>query len=211
METTLIVTKDNLILVNDEKEEIKRHDVAYHLSRCIYFKVHHTGESNGSKTLIPSDQFDLPERFEFLEVDCRKVIAQSPNIKLSKELADELGWVDVEELAFDYFVSRDKVDFEVTYDFKKGFQKAQELNKNKYSEKDMEKCHFHGWFQRERLEMLGKPTYSYPSNWKDMDYEERESWFFEKFIQSLQQPKQIKVTSTEENGVFNVSKINEYK
>jgi hypothetical protein len=202
-EYTLIVTKDDLILVNDEKEKVTLGKMYYELDNSIPIY-------SFTKETLPNEYY------------LQEVIAQSPNIKLSKELADELGWVDVEELAYacrrEYQDSFEGMNNHIMMNgvhrqegFKIGFQKRGELNNNKYSEEDMEKCHFHGWFQRERLEMLGKPTYSYPSNWKDMDYEERESWFFEKFIQSQQQPKQIKVNVTEENGVFNVSKINEYK
>jgi hypothetical protein len=198
-EYTLIVTKDNLILVSDEPY-INGDKVFDTLRNYIWVK---------SETITCHGEI------------YKKIIAQSPNIKLSKELANEFGWSEVEQLAcetlgYDYNLwltlhKKDKGTL-IYYSITKwieGFQKAQELNKNKYSEEDMEKCHFHGWFQRERLEMLGKPTYSYPSNWKDMDYEERESWFFEKFIQSQQ--REYKVNVIEENGVFNVSKINEYK
>ena len=63
---------NHLCFVSDE--EIKVGDWCVHLSRGYVFKVYNFGESNGSVTLIPSEN-NLPEDLEFLLVDCKKVVA----------------------------------------------------------------------------------------------------------------------------------------
>lgn len=68
-------------------------------------------------------------------------------------------------------------------DFLTGYKAAQ--SKGQYSLEDMKKAHFHGWFQRENYETKNKETYPLPTNWSNMDYEEKEDWYFNQFIQSL--------------------------
>jgi len=43
------------------------------------------------------------------------------------------------------------------------------------------------WLIRERYEGTDRHRWenSYPSNWKDMDYEERQEWFFQQELKSL--------------------------
>jgi hypothetical protein len=115
------------------------------------------------------------------------VIAQSPQIKLSKELADELGWVDVEELTEHSsevqegtYTPQHKITYK--HGYLDGFNKSQELRG--FSLRDMGKC----WAEAIIHFTQCRSNYT-------------------EFINSLKQPKQIKVTYTEENGVFNVSKL----
>jgi hypothetical protein len=164
-EYTLIVTKDNLILVNDE--EIKGGFYYNELDKEV------------RKNNVENHPYH------------KKVIAQSPNIKLSKELADELGWVDEYKLAEEIVTSHPDFKTEGFSDYQngklngfiEGFQKAQELNKNKYSEEDM------------------KTAIRWGCNKTHLKSNE-----VKVFIQSLQQPKQIKVTYTVENGVYHLTK-----
>lgn len=60
----------------------------------------------------------------------------------------------------------------------------------KQMEGEMKKAHFHGWFQRERLDSPDKCGYEnqFPSNWHELDYEEKEEWFFKKFIEENSPP-----------------------
>jgi hypothetical protein len=160
-EATLIVTKDNLILVNDEKiekGELYLNEL-YEIQKAMYNFYNHK--------------------------HLRKIIAQSPNIKLSKELADELGWVDVEELAEEEHKYNHKSVNEISFRLgvEIGFKAAQELNKKEYSEEDM------------------KTAIRWGCNKTHLKSNE-----VKVFIQSLQQPKQIKVTATVENGVYYLTK-----
>lgn len=70
-----------------------------------------------------------------------------------------------------------------------GFIEGYKAAQKKYSEEDMKKAHFHGWFQRERYPPSpDKCGYEgkFPSEWGKMDYEEHEDWFAEQFLKSLQ-------------------------
>lgn len=123
----LIKTNNSLILVSDE--EIKEGDNYYS-----------DGEVFLNCDKSEADLCNIPK------TNCKKVLSQSP--KLSKEVADEVGWIDVEELA--------KIEYPKLCDasnncdcnwcvemktnrraFVKGFQKTQELNQKKYSENDL--------------------------------------------------------------------------
>lgn len=54
-------------------------------------------------------------------------------------------------------------------------------------------AHSHGWFQRERLDSPDRCGYEgkFPSNWENMDYEEKENWFFNQFLLSTNQTQPI--------------------
>ena len=66
-----------------------------------------------------------------------------------------------------------------------GYKKAKE--KYKYTEEDLRKIFSRGWELRERYNGSDRNGYeeNYPSNWKDMDYEERQEWFYEQELKSL--------------------------
>lgn len=70
--TKHLYANQHLHFISDEG--IKVGDWCVHLSRGYVFKVYNFGESNGSVTLIPSEN-NLPEDLEFLLVDCKKVVA----------------------------------------------------------------------------------------------------------------------------------------
>ena len=59
--------------------------------------------------------------------------------------------------------------------------------KNEYTEEDLRKIFSRGWELRERYNGSDRNGYeeNYPSNWKDMDYEERQDWFYEQELKSL--------------------------
>lgn len=67
----------------------------------------------------------------------------------------------------------------------KGYNKAKD--KYKYTDEDLRKIFSRGWELRERYNGSDRNGYeeNYPSNWKDMDYEERQDWFYEQEIKSL--------------------------
>lgn len=66
-----------------------------------------------------------------------------------------------------------------------GYNKAKD--KYKYTEEDLRKIFSRGWELRERYNGSDRNGYeeNYPSNWKDMDYEERQDWFYEQELKSL--------------------------
>lgn len=115
-EATLIKTENNLILCNDEQPQF--------------------GE------LCKSVRYNDPMRFGSFEnsyaEECKKYLAQLPNIILSDDLAKEIGWVDVEQLANKHCSDcRVKPNGIVWKSYIIGFQKYQELNQNKYTKRDM--------------------------------------------------------------------------
>lgn len=163
---TLIKTKDNLILVNEDKQS--------------------KGDNIVHKTFYEG-VVKCPDEFSSTQEHWFKVIAQHPQIKLSKELAEKIGWVDIEDLAtnLEWTVGNDGISSSDS--FIKGFQLAQSLNKKLYNEEDMWKCYVEG----------KKSGRSY----KDDE--------FKNYILSLNQLKyynhqHYKVTYTEDNGIFNV-------
>jgi hypothetical protein len=80
----IIETPDYILAVLDE--EIKESNYKFHLSRKQLFKIHHFSQSNGSKTFIPADEFDLPLNLELLVVDCKDVISYQPKHDNAPEL-----------------------------------------------------------------------------------------------------------------------------
>lgn len=66
-----------------------------------------------------------------------------------------------------------------------GYNRAKD--KYKYTEEDLRKIFSRGWELRERYNGSDRNGYeeNYPSNWKDMDYEERQDWFYEQELKSL--------------------------
>jgi hypothetical protein len=169
MKATLIVLKDNLVLVNDDKIEkgwfITKDFVLYNINKDNELNI-----GDGDK----------------------KVIAKSPNIKLSSQLSEKIGYVGEDNIIVmaqqyaldkcqDNMSALTKVKNAVEY----GFEKAQELNKNKYSIDDIIRAFEAGEFNQANIK--------YPSITP------------EEYIQSLQQPKSYQVTYTEDNGIFNVT------
>lgn len=66
-----------------------------------------------------------------------------------------------------------------------GYNRAKD--KYKYTEEDLRKIFSRAWELRERYNGSDRNGYeeNYPSNWKDMDYEERQDWFYEQELKSL--------------------------
>ena len=136
MTTTLIKTNNSLILVS-EKEQVT-------LGKLYY-------ESDNNIPIYSFTKETLPDEYYL-----NPVLSQSP--KLSKEVADEIGWIDVEELTdvsiYKWLESKKyQTEYEETGEYKMyfsvdmpkilndfikdfGFQKAQELNQKNliYSE-----------------------------------------------------------------------------
>lgn len=174
MQTKLIKTTDYLLLI-DEEAEIKDYNIVYNYDSDVVFEMHPHGlPTKNPKTV--------------------KCVAYYPLIKEAEELDLPLlppfGEINVEELAIITLLGKDKLNSMVSMEemyrlkaFEKGYKAAQA--KGQYSLEDMEKSHEHGWYQRERYETQDKRTYPLPENWSEMDYEEREDWYFKQFIQSL--------------------------
>ena len=104
MHGTLIKLSGKLIICSDiRQEEIKEKDIIYNelsgIGKCIY---NDTSEIQDFVVKYEKDTFEVEEDFKH----CKQVIAQSPDIILSKEFAEEIGWVDVEELNTNEFRCR---------------------------------------------------------------------------------------------------------
>jgi hypothetical protein len=171
----LIQTNDYLLLI-DEESEIKLND--------FYFSC-----PNGNNYNIIKNEANY-----FDEKTSSKVIAYYPLTKEAKELdlpllPNPFEETDIEMLAKDRAtILFPKGELCANWrgcveDFLTGYKAAQ--SKGQYSLEDMKKAHFHGWFQRENYETKNKETYPLPTNWSNMDYEEKEDWYFNQFIQSL--------------------------
>ena len=185
MKYTLIQTNNSLILVSDEKQ-----DKDYQMSWNNRLQKLHTG--------ILSDSAWM----EAYPNDLVKVLSKAP--KLSKEVADEIGWIDVEELKvfpkewlknskYNYnenIIISDDTVISAEIGFKEGFQKAQELNQKKYTEEDMINFGKECYTDAVRV----NPSKSFED-------------LLTKFTQTLSQPQQWEVEATEINGVWNVNKI----
>jgi hypothetical protein len=177
---TLIKTNNLLILVSDE--EIKEDKFIYDTADKIIVEVAEISDIGIRLT----NESVYRSNNQYL-----KVLSQSP--KLSKEVEDEIGWIDVEELIkesinetclYDNF---NKIELNTYKDgFEEGFQKANELNQKKYSEEQM----FQLWVMKG-----GKNDKS-------------EEITFESCISILSQPQQWACEATEEiDGVWTVTKI----
>jgi len=106
------------------------------------------------------------------------------NYVLSKENCDEIfGVVDVEKLANDYFKStNENAVLWRRIDFKVGFNKAMELNKDKvFTLEDMREAIAEAW-----------------NSCEDNEDEETFTQCFNRIIQSLQQPTEIEVEIVEQ-------------
>lgn len=137
MKKTLIKANNSLILVSDG--EIKKGDLPY--------DTYANRNTTWSRTVTDSDLQNSNLK------SCVKVLSQSP--KISKEVADEIGWIDVEELALNEKIELNvsawlynqlsetpdedlKFCSEVAKDYWiSGFQKSEELNQKKYSEEEV--------------------------------------------------------------------------
>ena len=66
-----------------------------------------------------------------------------------------------------------------------GYNKAKE--KYKYTEEDLRKIFSKAWELRERYNGSDRNGYEemHPANWKEMDYEERQDWFFQQELKSF--------------------------
>lgn len=175
MTYTLIKTDNSLILVSDE--EIK--DCNY-----LVIGINNIQHTNKAHPSIWNNK-------------CKKVLSQSP--KLNKKVIDEIGWIDVEELVKDeiHIPHNQPPNVSAAYEqmkgFKKGFQKAQELNQKKYTEKDIRDAYAIGRMFGQ-WETPNSTLESKPSNIKE-------------YIQSLSQPQQWQVEVKEIDGQWNVTKI----
>lgn len=86
---TLIKHNNNLVLVNED--EIKKYD---------WYFLNQVSSKFGSPTgVYQASNNHKINKINTLSANIKKVIAQSPIIKLSKEISDIVGWIDVEKLA----------------------------------------------------------------------------------------------------------------
>jgi hypothetical protein len=184
---TLIKTNNSLILVSDEESK-----TGYVLcpdnsiNKLVGFDpdiMKHYVIINGAKCFVNKEGF-------------KKVLSQSP--KISKEVADEIGWIDVEELAnIKYPISnRMIIDQESNYyigkeqdAFIEGYrQKAQELNQKKYSNEEV-------------LILMDSAV-------KNVGFgDTNKTDKYKSIIKSLSQPQQYSVEAEEIDEVWNVTKI----
>jgi hypothetical protein len=94
---------------------------------------------------------------------------------------------DVEKLAKENckYSFSNEVNWSEYQPFIKGYNQAKE--KYKFSEEDLRAIFSKAWVIRERYDGSDRNGYEemYPSNWKEMDYEERQEWFFQQELKSL--------------------------
>lgn len=199
---TLIKTNNSLILVSDE--EIKIGDFVW------------DGRTNPQEPDYPFYKVEELDDIPQTSMPDKKVLSQSP--KLSKEIADEIGWIDVyvygllqEQLTkMQQMVSLCKDESwqniliklcdDISY-IKLFQQKAQELNQKKYSEEDIVK--FTEWIDDNEIPYDG-------GNWMKY-YDGRDNRLttkelFNIYLKSLSQ-NQWQVEAEEINEVWNVTKL----
>lgn len=131
-EYTLLQFPDRLVLVSDEEKQIGG------------FAFHKHPDLAGDYAILPVTEnncFSIQEHWN-------KVIAghgSLPSVDVTA-IAEKIGWVDVESLAIahwhsEYLMAKNEETKQyIVNDFKAGFHKAQELNKNKFTEEDMKAC-----------------------------------------------------------------------
>jgi hypothetical protein len=157
-------------------EEVDKNNPAYHYARMQFFDIYDFSESNGSKSFIPKDEFGLPTNIEVLVCDCMKVIAQQHQINfsaLSEEEQKEIGWYDVEKLAYDYAYSVQSAPKygNTIIAFESGFRKAVELlSDRRFTLEDMREAIAESW-----------------NSCEDNEDEETFTQVFNRIIQSISQ------------------------
>jgi hypothetical protein len=139
----IIETPDYILAVSDE--DIKDGNYKYHLSREQLFKIHHFSQSNGSKTFIPTDEFNLPLNVELLVIDCKDVIGHIPKgnaPELDLPLLTDTSIEDeIEKLALNYVDSiRNRIDGFCYLDIQEGFQNGHKAATKVYNEEDLRKA-----------------------------------------------------------------------
>jgi len=166
---TLIKTKDNLILVNEDAME--KNDKVYHLK---------------------SNKIDILLEDFIVTSDFKKVLCQSPNIKLSKEVNEVVGWVDAGKAIEFADEIHQKMDYDKGrwYGRVEGFQASQKLNENLFTEEDIKNAISFGINTQHTL-LTPKGI-------------EMES---DKLIESLKQPKQWSVEYEIEEENYLITKI----
>jgi hypothetical protein len=130
----------------------------------------------------------------------KKVIAQHDQIDfsiLSEEEQKEIGWFDVEKLAYSFTDEErknesDGVKLSFAFSgFIVGFQKAQELlSDRRFTLEDMREAIVESW-----------------NSCEDNENDETFTQVFNRIIQSLSQPKSWKVEGILENDKFKITKI----
>lgn len=125
----------------------------------------------------------------------KKIIAHLPlndspildGVDLLPSLEDEVEKLGIKDLESYYGSNLEltKLGKMWTDGFDIGYNKAKE--KYKYSEENLRKMFSRAWELRERYTDSDRNGYEemYPSNWKDMDYEERQEWYFQQELKSL--------------------------
>lgn len=187
--TLIKLLNDQLILVNDEV--IKEGTLMYDIDGDIGIAIgNDTKEWEGNK----------------------KIIAESPNIKLSKEVACVIDWVNTEESWEEYRKKRLQTMGNPQYweaeeskkSFIAGFQNYQSLNKKIFTEEDIKTAIKFG------KEIIKRKT--------DIEIDEDGAVFIvhsdsstetNAFINSLKIPKQYEVEYEMKNDVYIISNINE--
>lgn len=169
MKYDIIKTENYLIIVDDSA--IKKGDWTYHPIKGIYVAVVDGAYTNQKKIIahLPINGSSILEGVNLLptiEDDTERLsTSEFPH------LYQPIKGLDTTLLL--------REGYEI------GYTKAKD--KYKYTEDDLRKMFSMAWQIRERYEGSDKHGWedSYPENWKDMDYEERQEWFFEQELNSL--------------------------
>jgi hypothetical protein len=119
----------------------------------------------------------------------KKIIAHLPlnsptlyGVDLLPPLEDEVEKLAKEKCKYSF---SGEVNWSEYQPFINGYNQAKE--KYKFSEEDLRTIFSKAWVIRERYDGSDRNGYEemYPSNWKEMDYEERQEWFFQQELKSL--------------------------
>ena len=130
----------------------------------------------------------------------KRIIAKSIDIIFTKKFAEEIGWVNVEELALKEANAIQQLDeyskgrwYGIIQGYNTGFNKSQELNKDKYSLNDI----------KQAIEMAKEGTIGYYAP-------DSPTYYFDNteddIIKSLSKS-QWEIEYTKTNGKFTVTKI----
>ncbi len=178
------VTTNGHVLLVDEKAEIKIGDYYWNPSDTQFGAPHYE-----------RCEYKHEEKACLSEPRCLKIVCQPINSSIDGIPYYQTEEETAEDIANKYMNELGDLGGDILsekyYSFIAGYKAAKA---KEFTEDDIRKAHFHGWFQRERYDgVVGKNGYEgkYPDNWKDMDYEEREEWFCNQLITSLRKPRRI--------------------
>ena len=170
MRYDIIKTENYLFVVDDS--EIKEGDYRMNIQRGYVKLVDDASEYYNQR----NDVF-------------KKVIAHLPlnspilnGVDLLPPLEDEVEKLAKEKCKYSF---SGEINWSEYQPFINGYNQAKE--KYKFSEEDLKTIFSKAWIIRERYDGSDRNGYEemYPSNWKEMDYEERQEWFFQQELKSL--------------------------